>query len=82
MDRRLLNPALGVSFGKLRPETIERLERILKLRGLPPPPWKAQVSFGLDAVTTDAMKCALLAIADAGARGRRRRRRRRQAAAS
>jgi hypothetical protein len=49
-ERRVLNPALGVAFGKLRPETVERLERILKLRGLPPPPWKAQVSFGLDAV--------------------------------
>lgn len=49
-ERRVLNPALGVAFGKLRPETIERLERILKLRGLPPPPWRAQVSFGLDAV--------------------------------
>lgn len=50
-ERRLLNPALGVSFGKLRADTVERLERILNLRGLPPPPWKAQVSFGLDAVT-------------------------------
>ncbi|MBK7858195.1 MAG: PilZ domain-containing protein [Archangiaceae bacterium] len=49
-ERRVLNPALGVQFGKLRPETIERLERILKLRGLPAPPWRAQVSFGLDAV--------------------------------
>lgn len=49
-ERRVLNPSLGVSFGKLRPETTERLERILSLRGLPPPPWKAQVSFGLDAV--------------------------------
>jgi hypothetical protein len=50
-ERRVLNPALGVSFGKLRAETIERLERILSLRGLPKPPWKAQVSFGLDAVS-------------------------------
>lgn len=49
-DRRVLNPALGVQFGKLRPDTVERLERILKLRGLPSPPWRAQVSFGLDAV--------------------------------
>ncbi len=50
-ERRVLNPAIGISFGKLRAETIERLERILKLRGLPPPPWKAEVSFGLDAVS-------------------------------
>jgi hypothetical protein len=45
-----INPSFGVAFGKLRPDTIERLERILVLRGLPPPPWKARVSFGLDAV--------------------------------
>jgi hypothetical protein len=47
---RWLSPTLGVRFGKLRPETIERLERILALRGLPPAPWKARVSFGLTAV--------------------------------
>ena len=50
-DRRVLNPAIGIHFGTLRPDTVERLDRILKLRGLPPPPWNAQVSFGLDAVT-------------------------------
>lgn len=46
-----INPSFGVAFGKLRPDTIERLERILVLRGLPPPPWKTRVSFGLDAVS-------------------------------
>jgi hypothetical protein len=49
-DRRVLNPSMGVAFGKLRPDTLERLDRILSLRGLPPPPWSAEVSFGLDAV--------------------------------
>jgi hypothetical protein len=47
---RWLNPSIGVKFGRLRPDTIERLERILALRGLPPPPWRARVSFGLQAV--------------------------------
>lgn len=46
-----VNPAFGVGFGKLRQDTVERLERILALRGLPPPPWKARVSFGMDAVS-------------------------------
>lgn len=45
-----LNPTLGIAFGKLRPETVERLEHIISLRGLPPPPWKARISFGLEAV--------------------------------
>jgi hypothetical protein len=49
-DRSLLSPSFGVKFGKLRPDTLERLDRILTLRGLPPPPWKAQVAFGLEAV--------------------------------
>jgi hypothetical protein len=47
---RWLNPSIGVSFGKLRADTTDRLERILALRGLPPPPWRARVSFGLKAV--------------------------------
>ncbi len=47
---RCVNPAVGVIFGKLRPDTVERLEQILRLRGLPPPPWRAKVSFGMDAV--------------------------------
>lgn len=46
-----VSPAFGVKFGKLRPETKERLEKILNLRGLPPAPWKARVSFGMDAVS-------------------------------
>lgn len=47
---RWLTPSVGVKFGKLRADTVERLERILALRGLPPPPWRARVSFGLQAV--------------------------------
>jgi hypothetical protein len=46
-----VNPSFGVKFGKLRADTVQRLERILELHGLPPPPWKARVSFGLDAVS-------------------------------
>jgi hypothetical protein len=46
-----INPSFGVAFGKLRPDTQERLEKILTLKGLPPPPWKARVSFGMDAVS-------------------------------
>lgn len=48
---RLMNPGFGVSFGKLRGDTTERLERIMTFRGLPPPPWKAKISFGMDAVS-------------------------------
>lgn len=48
---KLLNPSFGVAFGKLRPDTMERLEKIIHLRGLPPPPWKARLSFGMDAVS-------------------------------
>lgn len=47
---KLLNPAFGVQFGKLRPETQEHLEEIVRLKGLPPPPWKARLSFGMGAV--------------------------------
>lgn len=46
-----LNPAMGIVFGTLRSDTIERLKTILTLQGLPPPPWKAKVSFGSEAVT-------------------------------
>jgi hypothetical protein len=46
-----INPSFGVAFGKLRPDTRERLEKILVLQGLPPPPWKARVSFGMEAVS-------------------------------
>ena len=49
--QKLVNPGFGVQFGKLRPDTIERLERILLFQGLPPPPWKAKISFGMDAVS-------------------------------
>ena len=49
--QKLVNPGFGVRFGKLRADTVERLERILVFRGLPPPPWKAKISFGMDAVS-------------------------------
>lgn len=45
-----VNPGLGVIFGTLRADTVERLKTILHLHGLPPPPWKARVSFGAEAV--------------------------------
>lgn len=48
---RWVNPSFGVTFGKLRQDTLDRLDRLLLLRGLPPPPWKARVSFGMDAVS-------------------------------
>jgi hypothetical protein len=48
---KLLNPAFGVQFGKLRPDTVERLEEIIRLHGLPRPPWKARLSFGMEAVS-------------------------------
>jgi Tfp pilus assembly protein PilZ len=44
-------PGFGVAFGRLRADTLERLQKILTFRGLPPPPWKAQISFGMDAVS-------------------------------
>ena len=46
-----INPSFGVKFGKLRADTRERLGQILVLKSLPPPPWKARVAFGSEAVT-------------------------------
>ncbi|HVE83436.1 MAG TPA: PilZ domain-containing protein [Myxococcales bacterium] len=43
-------PAFGARFGALRREAVERLEKLLELRGLPRPPWKARLSFAMDAV--------------------------------
>lgn len=48
--RASLDPCFGVRFGKLRPETVERLKHIITLQSLPPPPWKARLSFGREAV--------------------------------
>jgi hypothetical protein len=48
---KLASPCFGVKFGRLRTTTRDRLQRILELRGLPPPPWRARLSFGLDAVS-------------------------------
>jgi Tfp pilus assembly protein PilZ len=49
-DNRVVSPGFGVIFGKLRPDTMQRLDKILSLQALPPPPWKAGVSFGREAV--------------------------------
>jgi hypothetical protein len=46
-----INPSFGIKFGKLRTDTQDHLKKILTLRGLPPAPWKARVSFGMDAVS-------------------------------
>lgn len=43
-------PALGVSFGRLLPDTLRSLDRVLVLDGFPTGPWKAELRFGLDAV--------------------------------
>jgi hypothetical protein len=41
---------LGARFGRLRPEVQARLDEVLALRALPPPPPRARLSFGMDAV--------------------------------
>nr|WP_211193869.1 PilZ domain-containing protein [Pyxidicoccus fallax] len=46
-----VTPGFGATFGRLRPEMQKRLEALLSLASLPPAPWKARVSFGMDAVT-------------------------------
>ncbi len=43
-------PTFGVTFGTLRPDTVERLEKLLALESMPPPPWRARICFGMDAV--------------------------------
>jgi hypothetical protein len=43
-------PTFGVNFGTLRPDTVERLDALLTLESLPPPPWRARIYLGLDAV--------------------------------
>ncbi len=49
--KKWINPAFGVSFGKLRSDVQERLEKLLKLAIIPPPPWRARVSYGPNAVS-------------------------------
>ena len=44
-------PAFGVQFGTLRLDIAQRLEQLLALSALPPAPWRARVSFGMDAVS-------------------------------
>jgi hypothetical protein len=46
-----VHPSFGVSFGKLRDSAKDTIKRLLLQRDLPPPPWKAQVSFGNDAIS-------------------------------
>jgi len=48
---KVVSPGFGVTFGKLRAETMLRLDKILSLQSLPPPPWKADLAFGRDAVS-------------------------------
>lgn len=43
-------PTFGVTFGTLREDTVERLEKLLALESMPPPPWRARICFGMDAV--------------------------------
>ncbi|WP_239576393.1 PilZ domain-containing protein [Archangium primigenium] len=43
-------PSFGVNFGTLRQDTVERLEKLLTLAAMPPPPWRARICFGIDAV--------------------------------
>ncbi|XXF76467.1 PilZ domain-containing protein [Myxococcaceae bacterium GXIMD 01537] len=47
----MVTPGFGATFGKLRPDTVARLESLLALATLPPAPWRARVSFGRDAVS-------------------------------
>ncbi|MBU8899237.1 PilZ domain-containing protein [Corallococcus sp. M34] len=46
-----VTPGFGATFGRLRPEMLARLEALMALEALPPAPWQARVSFGLDAVS-------------------------------
>ncbi|HEY0093736.1 MAG TPA: hypothetical protein VGB96_05405 [Archangium sp.] len=43
-------PTFGVNFNTLSPDTVERLEKLLTLESMPPPPWRARICFGMDAV--------------------------------
>jgi hypothetical protein len=46
-----LRPSFGVSFGKLRTQARDTVKKLLLQKNLPPPPWSARVSFGMDAVS-------------------------------
>jgi PilZ domain len=46
-----ISPALGVRFGRLRPELAARLDRVLSLRALPPPSLRSRLGFGMEAVS-------------------------------
>lgn len=45
-----VTPGFGATFGRLRPDMQQRLDGLLSLASLPPVPWKARVSFGMEAV--------------------------------
>lgn len=44
-------PTFGVRFGKLRDTTASELQALIRLRKLPPPPWRARLSFGPGAMS-------------------------------
>jgi hypothetical protein len=46
-----VTPGFGATFGRLRPDMLQRLEALMALEHLPPAPWRVRVSFGLDAVS-------------------------------
>ncbi|NPC68635.1 pilus assembly protein PilZ [Corallococcus sp. AB004] len=46
-----VTPGFGATFGRLRPDMLQRLEALMALEHLPPAPWRARVSFGLEAVS-------------------------------
>ncbi|WP_426754094.1 PilZ domain-containing protein [Myxococcus sp. Y35] len=50
-DSGTVKPGFGATFGRLRPDMQKRLEGLLSLASLPSAPWKARVSFGMEAVT-------------------------------
>jgi Tfp pilus assembly protein PilZ len=45
-----LNAQFGMQFGRLNDATLKRVERLVRLQGLPHPPWIAKVAFGSAAV--------------------------------
>lgn len=44
-------PSFGIRFGKLREQTLADLDGLIRLRKLPPPPWRARLSFGEGAMS-------------------------------
>jgi hypothetical protein len=44
-------PSFGIRFGKLREQTLAELDGLIHLKKLPPPPWRARLSFGPGAMS-------------------------------